>query len=167
MKRRLWGLCIPPILLCLLDTILTLLGQSREYWAGHYSNVNEGSPTFNHLLSVSPLAYIGGIALWIVVFVGLILLLPDTLALITSIAVTFGHSVGAATWILYRFHFSYQMCNGLFLLSAVVLGIGIRGWAAVPSQECRSRVWSPIVRWLLIASLTAAAVYLFLWPRTP
>ena len=165
--RRVLGLCLPPLVFCILDGAVTLLGQSVEYWSGDYVRVNEASPTFNHLLQIHPAVYVFGILVWAVVFVGIILLLPDTLALIVSIAVTFGHTVGAATWLLYRFHFGYQACNGLFLLSAVLLGLCIRlGGRASPAQEYRLPDWPPIVRWVLVAVLFGVGMYLFLWPRS-
>lgn len=167
LKQRFLGLCVPPVLLCLLDNALTLAGQSAEYWAGNYASVNEGSPTFYQLLQVHPAAFAAGGALWIAIFVAGILLLPDTLALIVSIAVTCGHTLGAASWIIWHFQFSYQVCNGLVLLSAVLLGVSIRwGWRAVPEQRYRLRglfLWG---RWGLVALLFGVGVYLFLWPRS-
>jgi hypothetical protein len=166
--RRLLGLCLPPLALCALDGTLTLIGQSARYWAGDYARVNEGSPTFNHLLQIHPAAYVVGILVWAGVFVSILLLLPDTLALIVSIAVTLGHTVGAATWLLWRFHFGYQVCNGLFLTSAVILGLGIRwGWRAIPDREYRLQGWPWGLRWLLALVLFGVGVYLFLWPRMP
>jgi hypothetical protein len=167
-KPRLLGLCGPPLLLCALDGSLTLVGQSAEYWAGAFTQVNEGSPTFNHLLQLHPAAYAAGIVGWAAMFATVILLLPDLGALILSIAVTFGHMAGAATWLLWRFQFGYQACNALFLASAVVLGLGIRwGWRAVPENEYRFRGWPLGTRLLLAAGLIIIGVYLFLWPRTP
>ncbi len=166
--RRLMGLCLPPLALCALDGTLTALGQSAAYWAGDYTRVNEASPTFNHLLEIHPAAYAVGVLAWAAVFVGIILLLPDTLALIVSITVTFGHTVGAASWLLWRFQFSYQLCNGLFFASAVLLGLGIRwGWRAVPDQDYRLQGWPRGLRWILALALFGVGVYLFLWPRTP
>jgi hypothetical protein len=166
--RRLTGLCLPPLLFCTLDGTLTAFGQSAEYWAGDYACVREGSPTFNHLLQIHPAVFAAGLLVWAAVFVGIILLLPDTLALIVSITVTFGHTVGAATWLLWRFQFGYQVCNGLFLASAVILGLGIRwGWRAVPDWEYQLRGWPWGLRWMLALGLFAVGVYLFLWPRTP
>jgi hypothetical protein len=144
-----------------------MLGQSVDYWAGNYRCVNECSPTFNHLLQFHPAAFAAGISAWAALFIGIILLVPDFLALIFSILVTFGHTVGAATWLLYRFHFGYQLCLGLMLASSVILGLGVHyGWQAKPVQECRLSNWSPILRWTLIVLLFGVAVYLFLWPRT-
>ena len=166
-KQRLLGLCLAPVLLCVLDNTLTLVGQSSQYWAGNYGCVNEGSPTFCQLLQIHPAAFIAGGAIWIMVFVGGILLLPGTLALILSIAVTFGHTAGAASWLYFRFHYGYQICNGLFLLSAMLVGIGIRwGWRALPERDYRLRRLPSLARWVMLVVLLGASVYLYLWPRS-
>ncbi len=167
MKSRLYGLCLAPVLFSCLDGTVTLVGQSAAYWGGNYAQVNEASPTFHHLLAIHPLAFLAGLMVWMSVFIGIILLLPDTLALIVSIAVTFGHTVGTATWFLYRFQFGYQVCNGLFLLAAVLLGLSLRhGWGATPFVPYRPPIESALWRWTLAAVLFAAGVYLFLWPRS-
>ena len=111
MRRRFLGLCLPAMIFCVVDLTLTLFGQSADYWAGDYSKADERSPTFEHLLQISPLADVAGTAVWIGVFVGIILLLPDILTLIVSIAVTLGHVVGACTWIDWQFEYGYQICN--------------------------------------------------------
>lgn len=166
--QRFVGLCLPPLTFAALDGALTLAGQFSEYWGGAYARVNEASPTFHYLLATHPLAFAGGMLGWMAVFVGIILLLPDTFALIVSIAVTLGHTVGAATWVLWRFQYGYQACNGLFLLAAVALGLGIRwGWRAGPLQDYRLPFLSLTWRWALAAVLFAVGVYLFLWPRSP
>ncbi len=165
---RLLGLCLPPLLTWAADISLTLAGQPPPYWAGNFAAVNEASPTFHGLLAIHPLAFVLGAAAWAGIFVAVILLLPDAAALIVSIAVTLGHAAGAATWLLWRFHFGYQLCNALFLAVAVALGIGIRyGWQAAPPARYELAGW-PFGRRLAIAAvLFAVAVYLFLWPRTP
>jgi hypothetical protein len=165
-RQRFVGLCLPPLAFSVLDNALTLAGQSAEYWGGAYDRVNEASPTFQHLLASHPLAFVGGVLVWMTVFVGIILLLPDTLALVVCLAVTFGHAAGSATWMLWRFQYGYQAVNGLLLLAAVVLGLGIRyGWRAGPPEP----YWLPPRiarrRWILSAVLFAVGVYLFLWPR--
>jgi hypothetical protein len=166
-RQRFLGLCLPPMAFCLLDATLTLAGQSAAYWDGAYGQVNEASPTFNHLLALHPLAFVAGILAWMAVFVGILLLLPDTLALIVCIAVTLGHTAGSATWVLFRFQYGYQACNGLFLLAAVAVGIGVRwGWQAAPRQEYRLPFLTAAWRWALAAVLFGCGVYLFLWPRS-
>jgi hypothetical protein len=165
-KQRFLGLCLPPLLLCILDFVVTMVGQSAQYWAGNYASVNEGSPTFHDLLQTHPAAFIAGGAVYVVVFVSLILLLPDMLALIVSVSTTIGHTEGAATWLWYRFHYGYQLCMGLTLLSAMLIGVGIRwGWHAYPDREYRLWKWPPIIRWGLVCLLFSVGVYLFLWPR--
>lgn len=165
LRRRLLGLCLPPIAFTILDATLTLAGQSSAYWGGVYTQVNEGSPAFHHLLTIHPWAFALGTLVWIGAFVALILLLPDTLALILSIATTFGHAVGAATWILWQFRYSYQACNALFLLSAIALGLGIRwGWHAAPPQDDRPALLSAPWRWAIVAVLFAVGIYVALWP---
>lgn len=164
--RRLVGLCGPPLAFCALDGTLTLLGQSADYWAGQYDRVNEASPTFAYLLTVRPEAFAVGLAVWAAVFVGVILLLPATPALIVSIGVTFGHAVGSVTWLLWGFQFSYQACNGVFLTAAVLLGLGIRyGWGTVPTRDGRLLAGRPVLNGVLAAALFGVGVYLFLWPR--
>lgn len=165
-KRRFLGLCLPPLAFAALDGTLTLTGQSAEYWSGAYSRVNEASPTFHELLAIHPLAFVAGLIGFSAVFVSIILLLPDTLALIMSIAATLGHTIGAATWILWRYEFGYQACNALFLLSAILVGLGIRwGWQAGPPDEYRLPASLAKWRWVLSGILFAIGLYIALWPR--
>lgn len=162
--RRLIGLCLPPLLLGALDCGLTLRGQSAAYWQGNYNDVNEASPFLNRLLHVHPRAFVAGMAALATIFVAMILLLSDVLALMTSIAVTMGHMMGSISWLL-RFGFSYQACNNLCAVCAILLGLGIYyGWRSRPEEPYR--IGLPLaVRWLIAGILIAIAIYLFLWPR--
>ena len=169
LRRRLLGLCLLPALLACLDSTLTLAAQSKEYWAGNYARVNEMSPTFHQLLAYHPLAFVAGEAGWILIFTGMILLMPQTLALIMSIAVTLGHTGGAASSLLFRYPYGYQVCIGLCLLVAVGLAVGIRwGWRAEPQFDAPVGLRLPCaLRWAVIVALFGIAVYLYLWPRKP
>ena len=169
LRQRFLGLCVPPLLFCALDATFTLVGQSSDYW--HWrsvgGNVNEASPTFNQLLAVHPLAFVGGIAVWAAIFVAIILLLPDTLALMVCLTVTLGHTFGACTWLYFCFKFGYQLCTGMFLLAALTLAVGIRwGWQAGPKESLQFNRLPQAWRWGLIAVLAAISVYVFLWPRS-
>jgi hypothetical protein len=167
LRQRFLGLCLPPILFCVLDFTLTLVFQPAAYWEGDRTRIIEGSPTFYYLLTVHPAAFVVGVLVWIVLFVALLLLLPDTPALITSIAIVFGHTAGTAAWLRGRFPFDYQLLVGLFVLSAVSIGLGIRwGWQAAPREPISLDRLEGLGRWTLIAALVAVTVYLFLWPRT-
>src|SRR5262245_27207994 len=83
-RQRFLVLCLPPILVCVHDFTLTLVFQPAEYWQGDRTRIIEGSPTFHYLLSIYPAAFVVGVLVWIAIFVALLLLLPDTPALITS-----------------------------------------------------------------------------------
>jgi hypothetical protein len=165
-RQRFLGLCLPPILFCVLDFTLTLVFQPAEYWQGDRTRVIEGSPTFHYLLSIYPAAFVAGVLVWIAIFVTLLLLLPDTPALIMSIAIVFGHTAGTAAWLRGRFTFDYQLLVSLFVLSAVAIGLGVRwGWQAAPKVPLHLGRLTSLWRCAMIAALAAVGVYLFLWPR--
>jgi hypothetical protein len=167
LRQRFLGLCLPPILFCVLDFTLTLVFQPAEYWQGDRTRIIEGSPTFHYLLSIYPAAFAVGVLVWIAAFVALLLLLPDTPALITSIAIVFGHTAGTAAWLRGRFTFDYQLLISLFVLSAISIGLGVRwGWQAAPKEPLHLGRFPSRWRWTMIAALVAVVVYLFLWPRT-
>lgn len=150
-----------------MDASLTLIGQSAEYWQGQRTFANETSPTFHYLLTVHPAAFAVGMAVWAAIFVVVLLLLPDTLALMMSVAIVLGHTAGVATWMYGHFKFSYQTCNALFLLAAVAIAMGVRwGWQASPNKPLRLERIPNVWQWAMILLLIGAGVYLFLWPRT-
>jgi hypothetical protein len=123
-KRRFFGLCIPPLVLGLVDGSLTLAGQSSFYWE-NYLAVNEANPVFASLLRVHPLAFLAGAAAWLAMLCTMIVVLPRLAALILSIAITFGHTIGSGNWLLDHFELGYHLANGYYLLSACALGLGI------------------------------------------
>jgi hypothetical protein len=167
LRQRFLGLCVPPMLFCVVDFTLTLVFQPAAYWQGDRTSIIEGSPTFHYLLTVHPAAFVGGVLVWMALFVALLLLLPDTPALITSIAIVFGHTAGTAAWLKGRFTFDYQLLVSLFVLSAVSIGLGVRwGWQAAPREPLHPGRLSTLWRWTMITALVAVVVYLFLWPRT-
>ena len=156
--RRLLGIGIPCLLAFLLDSGLTLHGQPAEYWAGDYSNTNEGGPLFRRLFMYHPLAVVAGYAVWAGILAGLIVLLPEVLAVIFSIAVVFGHVGGAYSWLTVMINVGwYQTANGLFLAAAIILGVGLHWYLRGPvpkRSESRMPIW---LRWGLILLLVAMA----------
>lgn len=155
--------CLPPILLCELDTILTLVGQPAEYWSKSHQYVNEASPTLHHLLAIHPLVFVGGMLIWMGVFVSLVLLMRDRFALVVATTVTMGHLYGAEAW-LRRLTHSYEMSGGLALVAGVLLALGISvGWQLTPQSERAIRLptWP---RRAAIAGLLGFAGYFFLVP---
>lgn len=167
--RKWCGLCLPPLILVLLDAVLTLYGQPPRYWQGDYRYVHELSPIFRQLLHIGPGAFLAGTLVWIIAFNALIMLLPDTLALAVSLALVLGHAWGASSWLflLFPYGYSYSACVGLFVITAVIASVSLRwGWGMIPPASDLSANWlSPPVRWLLAAALLVLACYLFLGPH--
>ena len=165
-RRTLW-LLLPPIALCTLDFGLTLFGQSDAYWSGNYADIKEMSPSFGYYLSIHPLAFAASVLIWIAIFSVLILLLPETIALILVVAIVIGQMAGAATWLAFRFN-SYQSCNALFLLTSVLVVVSFKRGQAKDGKSAFnwSRTGFPAwTRWLGIAGLIALPVWWFLIPR--
>jgi hypothetical protein len=155
-KRRLLGMGVPCLLAFLLDSSLTLQGQPAEYWSGNYAYTTEGAPLMRHLYMVHPLAAVAGYLVWAGLVLGLLVLLPEVLAVILSIAVVFGHVGGAYTWLAPAITVGwYQTVNGMFAVTAVVLGVGLH-WAlrAPVGTEATSTKRLPAwLRWGLIILL--------------
>jgi hypothetical protein len=133
MKKRIW-LCLPPFLFSLLDQGFTLWNQSEQYWRGHYAVALEANPVSYQFLSKHPLIYAVGVLFWILLFLLLIISLPRRLAMILSVAITFGHTWGLVSWIMqcsvmpgmagcgsYSSVYGYWICLALIFVAAVLL----------------------------------------------
>ena len=162
-NRRFLGLCVAPLVLALFDGVLTAVGQSDFYWSNHAA-VNEASPFFAGLLQLGPFAFVLGAAVWLAMLCTMIMVLPQLMSLILSIAITFGHTIGSGSWLFSHFDLGYQLANGYYFLSACVLGFGIRyaiGHGAMEGEVLNVR---PVVRWRLGGAVFALAAFLFLYP---
>jgi len=163
-KRRFLGLCVPPLALGLIDGSMTLVGQSSFYWAGNYLAVNEANPVFAGLLQVHPLAFVAGAVIWLIMLGTTIVVLPRTVALILSIAVTFGHTIGSGNWLFGHFELGYQLANGYYLLSACALGIGIRYAFGNSIQEAEVLNVPAHIRLKVGAAIFGLGALLWLYP---
>jgi hypothetical protein len=126
-RNSLW-LIVLPILACVLDVSLTLQGQSEEYWRGHYDQVHEWTPPARLLLEFHPLAFLAGILAWIAGFSVFILFSPRRWSLDGCLLFTFGHTLGACSWL------RHMEANGLWYCAVAVLAIGV---LAVPVWRLR------------------------------
>ena len=162
-RRRFIGLCLLPVLMTCLDDGLTMSHQPASYWAGDYSKASEANPWFHRLMAYHPAAFVSWEAASVLIFVGMILLMPQTLALTISIAYTLGYLVGASTWLLYGGH--HTMFSVLCLLTAFVMAVAIRwGWRAEPQSDSPVGVRLHIgLRWALILVLAGVAAWMQLW----
>ncbi len=162
--RRLIGLCLVPVLLAVLDGSVTLIGQPAAYWAGDHSWVLEGTPGFRILLTHGPAAYIAGLTVWVLAFVGMILVLPSTVALAVCLMFTLGHTIGAFSWI-NRFPHGRELPVFINAISAAGLALGIRWWARSPREDTPLGASLPnVIRWAIVAMLCAVPI-LYSWPR--
>jgi hypothetical protein len=163
-KARFLGLCGPPLLFAVLDGVLTVAGQSVAYWANPLA-VNEANPVFAALLQLHPAAFAVGLVAWLVILTGMILSLPRTAALVLSITITFGHTIGSGSWLFNHFDLGYQLANGYYLLSACVLGLGIRyAFALRDTDEAPVLGVSSATRLRIGAALFGLAVLIYLVP---
>jgi hypothetical protein len=119
MRKKIW-LCVPFVVLAAIDFGLTLRGQSPAYWQGDRSAVNEIFPLFAWGLWHGPVPFLFVCLLWVLVLSALIVVLPDIVSQVLSLALVIGHTWGAMTWLAYRLRVEYYLCILLFILSAVL-----------------------------------------------
>ncbi len=91
MEKRHLFLLIAPMFAVLLDAGVTLTGQPATYWAGNYHTVHELSPDIHRILAVGPTTFFGFVVLWLSAIAVLLILMPRTLSLALSSAVTIRH----------------------------------------------------------------------------
>jgi hypothetical protein len=157
-KCRLVGMGIPFALAFLPDTALSICS---------HSTIVDGL-LFRALARLHPQADTLGYGAWAVAIVGLLLLTPELLAVILTIAVVFGHVAGTYFQLtVFLGSWWYQAANGLFLLAAVALGTGLT-WSAraapvakSPDLGRRLPAWQ---RFGLIAFLSALALCMIWHP---
>jgi hypothetical protein len=99
MSRKLW-LCLPPLLIALLDAALTLHGQSEPYWSGDFSQPLELNPVGAWLLLQGPLTFALGVLFYALGLCSIMLILPGRPAFWLAVLMVLGHGVGVASWLL-------------------------------------------------------------------
>jgi len=92
-------MCIGPVAMVVIDAVVTLMGQSSDYWDG-YATVREQNPLAYLLLRFHPLLFAVGVALWAALFTTAIQFLPIALARLVAFAVMLGHALGVSTWLI-------------------------------------------------------------------
>ena len=111
-KRTL--MCVPPVVMLVVDAALTLRGQVPDYWSGGYSFAREDNPIACWFLQLHPMSFVSGVILWTVLFMAAIHRLPIKLARVTAFGVMLGHALGAASW-LWQWRFGPVFVFGLLL----------------------------------------------------
>ena len=88
---------VPAVLCYAADIGVTLAGQPAEYWAGDYAAVHEINPLARALLKTHPMLFLAAATAWAAVFT--ILIVYWRYGAWVAVALTVGHTVGAATWL--------------------------------------------------------------------
>jgi hypothetical protein len=95
--RRIWW-CLPAVVLCAADGLLTLWGQQAAYWSGGFATVREGNPLAAWLLHLHPLAFaVAGVPYLLVVF-GAVMILPRRWAASVAVGVASAHAFAVGIW---------------------------------------------------------------------
>jgi hypothetical protein len=143
---------IPFLLAFVPDTVLAICSRST---------IVDGL-LFRALFRLHPQAFLLGFAAWSVAVIGLLLLLPEVLAVVLTIAAVFGHAAGSYLQLTVMLGgWWYQAANGLFLIAAVVLGTGLTWSARAVSAQDNSRTLARLTarwRWGLVVLFSAVAL---------
>lgn len=86
------------LLPALTDGVVTLLGQSKQYWNSNRV-VNEASPAYYFLLA-SPWIYLLGAIIWFIFWYWLFKKFHEVLKLFFMFLFIAGHSWGSSSWIM-------------------------------------------------------------------
>jgi uncharacterized membrane protein YczE len=97
----------------------------------------------------------------------LLLLLPELLAVILTIALVFGHTAGAYTWLIPVLGPEwYRVAIVMFLVVAVALGTGLY-WSVRASVHADQTIGvQPVSAWLRCGLSAALALSRFRWMRS-
>ena len=124
-RNRLW-LCLPFLVIFLVDAGITLACQPSQYWAGDRTFINEMFPLFAWGLAKGPSVFALLCAMWVLAFSVVIMVIPRLLAEILSLSLVSGHTWGTMTWLVNRIGLNYHLCLLFFVLSATVYVVCVR-----------------------------------------
>lgn len=125
-RRRLW-LCLPPLVMCLIDDAITLHAQDDLYWSGLWHLGVECNPVVRYTMQQHPLMMQVLTVAWIGAFAAAIVWGPRRFALFVSLAVTFAHGSAAGTW-LNQQPDGYYGAMGLCVLGAALFVVALDCW---------------------------------------
>ena len=119
-KCKLW-LCLPAVITHLFDSVVTLLGQSSEYWGGQYNQVTEFNPVSHFALVTHPLVYLVYTVLQFIIVSVLIIVFPLMISKVFSTAWTMGSATGIISWLIGRFSVGFWISASTLFIPAIIL----------------------------------------------
>ena len=98
-------LLVPALWASLFDTVITITGQTEEYWQGNLNMANEGNPIGNFMMKnhVSGIFIVCG--LWLILIAILGYYLPKKISRVFLLFVLMAHTWGGSTWISIKYGF--------------------------------------------------------------
>lgn len=122
-----------------MDVLLTVAGQPKDYWKSGFKKFNEAVPIIDIVLSINPLLFIVVcFVIWIPITYWLTLNLPHPLNLWTALALFAAHSTNSTNWLrktqynlgVFRGKDKFSMALALVPMAVYLLIIGyIATWS--------------------------------------
>jgi hypothetical protein len=103
MKRLPKEFTYPVALVMIIDFLITIVGQPKNYW-NNFANVNEGSPIGFSLMKINPLFFLLFCAIYLLIAIISIKKLPLFLGATIALSLFLGHAYGSSTWVYYFFY---------------------------------------------------------------
>lgn len=120
--RKIW-LIVAPLILCVTDAAVTLMGQPDRYWSDGFSSPNEANPVAGLALAISPVHFVLERTIYILFWCILVLLAPARIAFVISLWVAIAHTVGTFSWIYTVFRWSYTQVSIYFFFVSLMISV--------------------------------------------
>ena len=97
-RRRIW-LIVPMWLWFAGDVVLTLSGQSQEYWSGDYSSAIEANPVAYQILVRGPWIFAGLAVAWAILVGAIAIRCTHPLVAWLAVGAAVLHAIGGCSWL--------------------------------------------------------------------
>lgn len=107
LKNRLI-IILPAFFAALLDILITIYFQPKEYWNGSLKYHNEANPIGSFAMSESIYGLFIISAIWLIIILILGIFIPYKWISYVSLFILISHTLGGCSWIMINFGFQYQ-----------------------------------------------------------
>lgn len=120
-----WSLIFSLLIPALVDMIVTLVGQPRDYW-NDFTKFFEGSPGGSALLAMHPLAFVGIFIIYLAIVAIIFRRWNNAITYIAGIALFVGHAWGSSSWIpLFLGAYNWYAMIAYFIFISIPLGCAL------------------------------------------